>query len=170
MAEKSSILQEIKQTRPFETRQQEGVVALLRTASVVRRRIDALMAPHGITGQQFNVLRILRGAGGPLPTMEVAERMIEPEPGITRMFERLERKELVRRDRCVHDGRRMLCSITDKGLALLAGLDTAILDLDNNILEGLTEQEATQLIELLAKVRSSFSGTISCSGHEEEEE
>lgn len=153
MADGSSILQEIKQTRPFDSIGQEGVVALILTASVVRRRIDALIQPHGITGQQFNVLRILRGAKGPLPTMEVAERMIEPEPGITRMFERLERKELVRRERCVHDGRRMLCSITEKGLAVLAQLDKAVLDLDNGILENLTEQQTAQLIELLALVR-----------------
>lgn len=155
MAEGSSILQEIKQTRPFESARQEGVVALLRTASVVRRRIDALIQPYGITGQQFNVLRILRGAGGPLPTMEVAERMIEPEPGITRMFERLERKELVRRERCVHDGRRMLCSITDKGLAVLSELDEGILNLDEGILEHLTEEQTKELIALLALVRAS---------------
>ncbi|MEM1272108.1 MAG: MarR family transcriptional regulator, partial [Bacteroidota bacterium] len=75
----SSILQELKQTRPFASRTREAVVALLRTAVVVRRRTETAVQRVGLTLQQFNVLRILRGADAPLPTMEVADRMVEPE-------------------------------------------------------------------------------------------
>lgn len=153
MAPESSIQREIKQTRPFGSIRQEAIIGLLRTASVARRQIEAAIQPHGITGQQYNVLRILRGAGGPLPTMEVAERMIEPEPGITRMFERLERKGLVRRERCVDDGRRMLCSITDEGTKILADLDAVVSELDEEILRNLTESQIGQLISLLDLAR-----------------
>src|ERR1043165_1872826 len=78
-----TILKELKQTRPFPSPSQEAAVALLRTADVVNRLIDSVVAGHGITGQQYNVLRILRGAGERgLPTLDIAERMIEQTPGI----------------------------------------------------------------------------------------
>lgn len=154
MPRRSSIQEEIKQSRPFESVRQEAVVALLRTASIVRRQIDAMTAQHGITGQQYNVLRILRGAGGPMPTMEVAERMIDPEPGITRMFGRLEAKGLVLRARCSDDGRRMLCSITPKGLEALAMFDRTMVDLDTEVFEGLTDDQIRELLALLDLVRN----------------
>ena len=74
---------------------------LVRTADLVRRVLDAVVEPHGITLQQYNVLRILRGAGAEgLPTLEIGERMIEQAPGVTRLLDRLEAKGLVRRQRC----------------------------------------------------------------------
>src|SRR5690554_4282274 len=113
MPRSSSLQQELNQARPFASLEQEALIGLFRTTFVVQRRADALMQEHGITSQQYNVLRILRGAGEPLPTMEVAARMIEPEPGITRMMHRLERKELIERTPCSEDARRVLCGITE---------------------------------------------------------
>jgi hypothetical protein len=84
-----SVMAEIRQQRPFPSMEQEGVVALLRTAEVVRRSLTVAIAPVGLTLQQYNVLRILRGAGpAGLPTLDVADRMIEHAPGITRMMDR----------------------------------------------------------------------------------
>ncbi len=105
----SRIQQEIKQTVPFQSKAEEAAIALMRTADLVRRGVEAIVAPYGITSQQYNVLRILRGAGEKgLPTLEIAERMIEQTPGITRLIDRLERKypvtsrpELVMRIRLV---------------------------------------------------------------------
>ncbi len=78
----------------------------MRTADLARRRITTVIEPHGLTPQQFNVLRILRGAGPDgLPTLEVANRMIEQAPGITRLLDRLEAKELIKRHRCPKDRR-----------------------------------------------------------------
>src|SRR3954466_7364516 len=95
------IAQEIKQTRPFRTQREEASVALLRTADLLRRMIGTVVEPRGITAQQYNVLRILRGAGDDgLPTLDIAERMIEQTPGITRLMDRLEAKKLVVRKRC----------------------------------------------------------------------
>ena len=101
-----SIRDEIKQTRPFRNRSQEAAVALLRTANVLRRRIDALVSGEGITVQQYNVLRILRGSKAPLPTMEIAERMIEDAPGITRHVCNLEKLGYIRREQWAGDPQR----------------------------------------------------------------
>src|SRR5258706_12493191 len=91
-----TIIEELKQTKPFPSKRQEAAVALLRTADVIRRLFGAVVEPKGITVQQYNVLRILRGAGEPgLPTLDIAERMIETTPGITRLIDRLETKKLV---------------------------------------------------------------------------
>src|SRR4029077_205344 len=86
----SSLQHELRQRRPFTSPAHEAVVGLMRTADLVRRHMTALVEPHGITLQQFNVLRILRGAGDDgLPTLEVAERMVEQTPGVTRLLDRI---------------------------------------------------------------------------------
>jgi DNA-binding MarR family transcriptional regulator len=145
---------EIKQTRPFRSSGQEAAVALLRTADVLRRRFAALLAPTEITVQQYNVLRILRGAGAAgLPTLEIAERMIERAPGITRLIDKLEAAGLVARERSAEDRRAVVCRATAKGLALLAGLDDAVDAADDEALGMLTERERRDLIRVLEKVR-----------------
>ncbi len=149
-----SVREEIKQEKPFQSAGQEAVLALLRTASLVRRQFESLAQEHGITFQQFNVLRILRGAGNPLPTMEVAERMIEPEPGITRLIERLLRKGLVKRLPDPEDGRRSLCSITEAGLRVLRRLDDPVAEMDDDVLGALNERQLKTLIRLLDRARA----------------
>ena len=85
-----SIRDEIKQKRPFRSSADEAVVTLLRTADRLRTALSSVVEPHGITLQQYNVLRILRGAGTDgLPTLEIAERMIGQAPGITRLLDRI---------------------------------------------------------------------------------
>lgn len=121
---------------------------------MVRRRFEALMARHDLTLQQFNVLRILRGAVEPLPTMEVANRMIEQEPGITRLIGRLESKGFVKRKRCGDDARRVLCEITESGLSVLAGLDDEVLEMDNEVLGDLSEDDLEQMISFLDRIRA----------------
>ena len=99
----------------------------MRTGGLVRRVIASVVEPHGITQQQYNVLRILRGAGEKgLPTLEIADRMIEETPGITRLIDRLELKRLVTRERSATDRRQVFCRITPDGLTLLARLDEPI--------------------------------------------
>lgn len=154
----SRIQQEIKQNRPFGTRAQEATISLMRTADLVRRAVAEIVEPYGITPQQYNVLRILRGAGADgLPTLEIAERMIEEAPGITRLIDRLETKRLVLRVRCDKDRRRIFCRITREGLALLEKLDAPIRAADSLALGSMTSKELTQLISLLDRARGSFS-------------
>jgi DNA-binding MarR family transcriptional regulator len=150
---------ELKQGPPFRSAAQEAVVALLRTASVVTRHFDAVVAREGLSFQQYNVLRILRGAGGPLPTMEIAHRLVEQTPGITRLLDRLEEKGLVERVRCGADRRRVLCTTTPAGLAVLARLDADVDRLDEATVEHLSEAERLLLTRLLAEVRR----TVPCS-------
>jgi DNA-binding MarR family transcriptional regulator len=146
---------EIRQRRPFPSVAQEGVVSVMRTADLLRRQMAALVEPFGITVQQFNVLRILRG-GGPdgLPTLEVGARMIEEMPGVTRLLDRLESKGLVRRQRCPKDRRQHLCWITKEGLDLLGGLDDQVVTSSENALKGLSREQQSTLVRLLDQLRA----------------
>ena len=151
----SSLQQELRQRRPFASAAHEAVVGLLRTADLVRRQASALVEPHGITLQQFNVLRILRGAGDEgLPTLEVADRMIEQTPGVTRLLDRLEGKELVKRQRCPKDRRQHLCWITQKGLTLLDKIDTVAPRQQEESLKGLRQKDRIAFIRLLDAIRA----------------
>lgn len=155
MNERPSALQrEIKQTRPFRSRAQEATVAILRTADVVRRRLTSVIEPHGVTMQQYNVLRILRGVyPHPLPTLEIGERLIERMPGITRLLDRLEEKGLVRRERCSDDRRLVHCWITEPGLDLLAAMDPVTDRADDEVVQELDSAELELFIEMLDRVR-----------------
>ncbi len=157
MSEQSSALQrEIGQTRPFRSPAQEATVSILRTADVVRRRLVEVVEPHGVTLQQYNVLRILRGAHPhPLPTLEIGERLIERMPGITRLLDRLEEKGLVRRERCSDDRRLVHCWITPAGLELLAAMDDAMDRADDDAVAELDPDETMALTALLERVRRS---------------
>jgi DNA-binding MarR family transcriptional regulator len=151
----SALQQEIRQRRPFESAAHEAVVGLLRTTDLVRRKMTALVEPHGITLQQFNVLRILRGAGDEgLPTLEVADRMVEQTPGVTRLLDRLETKELVRRQRCQKDRRQHLCWITPKGAAILQKIDAVSLRAAEDTLKGLRQKDRVTFIKLLDAIRA----------------
>src|SRR5262245_41735151 len=155
---RSGLQAELKQTRPFRSSGEEPSIALLRTADLLRREFAAVLVPSEITVQQYNVLRILRGAGAAgLPTLEIAERLIERAPGITRLVDCLEDADLVARERSRQDRRAVVCRATPKGLSLLAGLDDAVDGADEAALGMLTERERRELIRLLEKVREAKS-------------
>jgi DNA-binding MarR family transcriptional regulator len=151
---KTKLEGEPKQEHRVHSRQKDASVSILRTANYLRRFWTPVFDQYGITSQQFNVLRILRGAGlGGLPTLDIAERMIEQTPGITRLLDRLERKKLVRRERPAVNRRQVLCYITKPGLDLLQELDTPVRSQGNQVLHRLDESEIEELIRLLALVR-----------------
>jgi DNA-binding MarR family transcriptional regulator len=156
MARKTITLQEeIRQNKPFESPAQEAILGLYRTSDMLQRRFTQLVEPHGISLQQYNVLRILRGAGEDgTPTLDIAERMIEKTPGITRLLDKLEAKHLVRRKRCPEDRRQVLCWITDAGLRLLADLDKPMTHSGAQAVESLDSTELKTLISILEKVRA----------------
>lgn len=152
--EESQLQREIRQGRPFRTKAEEATISILHTADMLRRRLAMITEPHGITPQQYNVLRILRGSHPkPLPTLEIGERLIERMPGITRLLDRLEEKGLVHRVRCAEDRRQVHCSITPAGLELLARLDEPIDHADVHPITGFTAKETATLINLLDRVR-----------------
>ena len=150
-----SIGEAIKQGKPFRTRSQEALVGLVRTADDAKRSMSCVVEAAGITLQQYNVLRILRGAGSPgLPTLAIGDRMIERTPGVTRLIDRMEKKGLVSRERCKEDRRRVWCRITEEGLALIAPLDGPLSTVDDSLLEVLDGSELARLVEYLDRVRA----------------
>jgi len=149
--------EEIRQTKPFRSTGQEAMLGLLRTANVLRHRIAAVTEPHGVTVQQYNVLRILRGAGDePLPTLEIGERMIEQSPGVTRLLDRLEAQGLVSRERCTQDRRQVLCRITPEGATLLTAMDPDVEALETSALDVLEPSDQEVLIGLLDRIRADY--------------
>jgi DNA-binding MarR family transcriptional regulator len=155
----SRIQQEIKQTRPFRSLAQEAFLGLLRTTDRLRRLAAERIEPYGVTMQQYNVLRILRGAGSEgLPTLEIAERMVEQAPGITRLIDRLEAKRLVSRERCPTDRRQVTCRIAPKGLTLLERLDPVADETDETLGASLSPNELKRLVGLLDRVRGGLGG------------
>lgn len=151
-----TLQEELKQSKPFATPADEALVALMRTASLVRRAIAQRVEPYGISPAQYNVLRILRGAGADgLPTLGVRNRLIEEAPGITRVMDKLEEAGHVARTRAKSDRRVVHCVITEQGLRLLAAMDTLVRETAELISGGLSDaREQRVLIDLLAKVRA----------------
>jgi MarR family transcriptional regulator, organic hydroperoxide resistance regulator len=134
-------------------RRNEGVLAMIRTADVVRRHFTRVFEPYGLTTQQYNVLRILRGARPQaLPTMEIAARMMEQTPGITRLLDRLDEKGLITRERCAEDRRQVLCTISLPGLELLDELEPLVVEADDAVVARLAPADLEQLIRLLYDV------------------
>jgi len=151
-----SLQEELQQSRPFSSPAEEALVALMRTAALVRRAIAQRVEPYGISPAQYNVLRILRGAGPDgLPTLAVRDRLIEEAPGITRLIDKLEEGGHVRRDRTGRDRRMVQCCITERGLALLVAMDTLVRETTELVSAGIPDEADQRLmIDLLAKVRA----------------
>ena len=148
---------EVKQTRGFSSPAHEAVVSILRTAAVVQRHFSQVVEGSGVTVQQYNVLRILRGAGSAgIPTLAIRDRMIEEAAGITRLLDKLEQAGYVVRERSTPDRRQVLCQITPPGLRLLTALDEPVDAANNFTLAMLDEAEKITLVELLGAVRAVF--------------
>ena len=160
MAKPRSLQEELQQSKPFATPADEAVVALMRTAGLVRRAIAQRVEAYGISPAQYNVLRILRGAGpAGLPTLAVRDRLIEEAPGITRVMDKLEEAGQVRRQRLGTDRRVVHCVITDQGLRLLDAMDTLIQETARLVSAGLPDvADQRALLELLARVRAGLDG------------
>lgn len=130
------------------------LIAVLQSADRLRRRAEDMLAAHDVTLQQFNVLRILRGARPDgLCTLTIAERMIEQTPGITRLIDRLETKGLVRRVRSAEDRRQVWCRITPAGERLLARLDDPVEEFDRASVRGLSPADQDRLTALLGQLQ-----------------
>lgn len=152
-----TVAEEIGQNIPFRSPGQEAMVSLLRTADEVRRYLNGQLAPEDITLQQYNVLRILRGAGeGGLPTLEIGKRMVEHHPGVTRLIDRLIAKGFVERARGREDRRKVVCTITDKGLTVLTKLDGVIDHADAVVRGSLPDSDLRALIGQLDTLRANL--------------
>ena len=155
----SKLEHELKKKRPFELPEQEAAVSLMRTADRLQIRFARLLREYGVTPSQYNVLRILRGEGKPLPILEIASRTIAVVPGITGLIDRLEQAGFVKRLRCEKDRRVIYVALTDQGMTTLAALDEPLVALHHKLLGHLSQDDLKELIRLLEKVREPLVGT-----------
>jgi len=145
---------ELKQRIPFTSREQEAYLSLLRTADALQAQVEAWLKDFGLTGTQYNALRILRGAGPEgLPCREIGGRMITHDPDITRLLNRLEDRGFVERTRAKQDRRVIYGKITASGLKLLREIDAPIEKYGREMLRHVGQDKLKQLIDLLGLVR-----------------
>ncbi len=145
---------EIKQQRPFASLEQEVFLSLERTSDALTRQMAEVLKPAGLTGTQYNVLRILRGAEpAGLTCGEVGGRMITHDPDITRMLDRLEKRGLIVRSRDARDRRVIITRITPAGLQVLERLDEPVTAEHRRLLRHITQESLQRLADLLEEVR-----------------
>ena len=146
--------EELKQGKPFGSAEQEAHLSIERTAAVLGHALAEAMKPYGITPTQYNVLRILRGAGeSGLCRHEVRDRLVAQVPDVTRLLDRLEQSGLIRRERNDKDRRLVATRITERGLELLRTMDQPVMEEHRRQLGHMTEEQLTTLAELLAVAR-----------------
>jgi DNA-binding MarR family transcriptional regulator len=144
---------ELKKRQPFELIEQQAALNILRTSDQLHNRFGKLFREFGLTGSQYNVLRILRGEGAPMPCLEIASRMIQVVPAMTGLLDRLEAQGLVARERSAEDRRVVYVELTPKGSALLTKLDEPVMGLHRRLMGHFTKRELTELNRLLEKAR-----------------
>lgn len=145
---------ELKQNKPFSTPVEEAFVAVVKTADLLLRQLDRNLIGLGLSHQQYNVLRIVRGAGSAgIPTLAIGERLIECAPGMTRLLDRMEEKGVVRRERCKQDRRQVLCYITRKGEQLLTEVEPLVEGLAGRSFEKIPPAKLESFIETLEHIR-----------------
>ena len=145
---------EIKQTKPFQTPEDEAFISILRTAEAFLWREAEFLKPFEVTQAQYNVLRILRGAEPEgLICREISERMITRDPDVTKLLDRLEARGLVRRERQEKDRRVITARITQEGLGVVKEIDGPVLKLTAELLGHLGERKLRTLIRLLEEAR-----------------
>jgi DNA-binding MarR family transcriptional regulator len=154
MAE-SLLQRELKKKRPFESAEEEALLNVWRTHDRFQIRFARFFREHGLTSSQYNVLRILRGEGKPLPCLEIANRLITAVPAITGLIDRLEAMGLITRDRSTDDRRVVFVAITALGLRRLEQMDQPLAALHQQLIGHLPRPELRELSRLLEKARGS---------------
>ncbi len=134
----------------FDNNRVKALLNIIYTANWINSQQNAFFKPYGISPQQFNILRILRGAKAPLKVQTIKERMIERAPNATRLMDKLCAKDYIERIACPSDRRVVHINITNNGLKLLREIDE---NLNVDFIDNLTEEEAGQLSDLLDKIR-----------------
>ena len=150
----AKLLDELKQRKPFRNTREEAILNVWRTGDYFAQQMRRILKPFGISQTQYNLLRILRGAGDEgLPCGEIGDRMLTSDPDITRLLDRLVRGKLARRVRPPRDRRVIIARITPAGLDLLRRVDPLISDMIDQSLGHMREYELKNLIALLEQMR-----------------
>lgn len=150
---KSLLQRELKKQKPFDSLEQEASLNILRTNDQLQNRLGRFFREHGLTSSQYNLLRIVRGEGRPMSSLEIAERMIQVVPAMTGLLDRLEKQKLVERNRCENDRRVVYIEITDKAKKLLKRMDEPLVALHEELMGHMTKAELRELSRLLEKSR-----------------
>jgi DNA-binding MarR family transcriptional regulator len=145
---------ELKKKRPFEALEEAALLNVARTNDRAQICFTRLFREFGLTPSQYNVLRILRGEGKPLPILEIAERTITVTPGITGLIDRLEAAGMVSRQRCEEDRRVVYVALSPRAQKILSELDAPLAALHKRLAGHLTQTELKELSRLLEKLRS----------------
>jgi DNA-binding MarR family transcriptional regulator len=149
-----SLKEEIKQNRPFGSQLEEALLNIVRTASQLTYEFNEAFKPYGVTTTQYNVLRILRGAGpAGLPCGAIAERLLTRDSDVTRLLDRLTSQHLVERGRSDEDRRVVVVRITPAGTDLLERMQPVLLELQQRQLGHLDSNTITALIHGLEQAR-----------------
>lgn len=155
-----SLQEEIKKKTPFDLPEQEAMLNILRTADRLQIRFVRLFRKFGLTPQQYNILRILRGEGRPLPILDIASRMITVVPGITGLIDRLETASLVERKRCENDRRVTYVALGPRATQILSEIDGPIQQLHRETLGHMSSEELQSLCRLLEKARQPIGESV----------
>lgn len=150
-----SLREELKKKGPFDSLEQEAMLGILRTSDLLENRLARLLRKYGLTPSQYNAMRIMRGEGGPMPCLEVADRMIQVAPAITRVVAQLLHRELVYKKQSSQDRRVFLVGLTEEGLDLLRQLDEPIQNLHRNLLRHVSAEDLQSLNRILQIARES---------------
>ena len=150
----SGLKSELKKRNAFDSVSQEATLSILRTSDLLANRISRMLRPYDLTMAQYNVLRILRGEAKPMPTLEVADRMIQVAPAITRLVENLRCRELIQKDQHPDDGRVYLLSLTAAGRRLLKQIDKPLIRLHDDLTKTVDTPALNQLIQTLETIRA----------------
>ena len=145
---------ELKKRDPFDSVEQEATLAMMRTSDLLENRLARLLREHDLTLTQYNVLRILRGEGKSLPCLEVANRMIQVAPAITRVVDQLLALKLITKTQSSLDRRVFEIELTPTAIRLLKVLDQPILDLHASLLASVSKADLKTLIRVLETVRA----------------
>lgn len=150
----SRLQRELKKKLPFDSPEQEANLNLLRTTDLLQNRFGRFFREYGLTSSQYNVLRILRGEGKPMPCLEIGERMIQVVPAITGLIDRLQKQGFVNRRRCDEDRRVVYVEITPAAKKLLKRMDEPLRSLHQTFSGSLTRAELKELTRLMEKLRA----------------
>jgi DNA-binding MarR family transcriptional regulator len=151
---------ELKKKRPFESLEEEAALNICRTSDQSQIRFARLLREFGLTSPtQYNILRILRGEGKPLPILEIASRTVTVVPGITGLIDRLEKAGFVNRLRCNKDRRVIFVALTDQGAKTLADLDEPLRAFHSKLMGHLSQDDLKDLIRLLEKLRQPWTAS-----------
>jgi DNA-binding MarR family transcriptional regulator len=148
------LAKEIRQTKPFTSREEEAMLNLSRTHETLNQRFVEFLKPYGLTSTQYNMLRILRGAGPDGATCSQAtERMLSPDPDVTRLLDRMEARHLIRRERSTEDRRVVVAWISAAGLELVNKIDQPLAAFHKRNMSHVGQRRLEELIDILESLR-----------------